>query len=46
MEIDTILWDKGSNIYFTNLWQERTINPFIWCDGVEFIRLRELRNNW
>jgi hypothetical protein len=19
MEIDTILWDKGSNIYFTNL---------------------------
>lgn len=46
MEMDTILWEKGNKVYFTNLKQERIINPFIGCGLKEFIRLRDLRNIW
>lgn len=41
-----ILKKAESWVYFTNLWEEREINPFLACDKSEFIRLRELRNNW
>jgi hypothetical protein len=43
---NTILQGRGWWVYFTNLWEERKINPFLACDKKEFIRLRELRNNW
>ena len=45
-EIEAI-WQKASSIlYFTNLWEERRYNPFLTAEKSEFIRLRELRNNF
>jgi len=31
---------------FTNMWEERNINPFLLCDREAFIKFRELRNTW
>jgi len=45
-EID-IAWKKHSDILsFTTLWEERKYNPFLTVSREEFIRLRELRNNF
>lgn len=41
-----ILRKKEKIIYFTNLWEERSYNPFIWVKKEEFIKMRELRNNY
>lgn len=42
-KIQKKLWDS---LYFTCLWEERRYNPFVTASKEEFIRLRELRNNF
>jgi hydroxyacylglutathione hydrolase len=45
-EIDSI-WSKKSDILsFTSLGEERKYNPFLTVEREQFIRLRELRNNF
>ncbi len=45
-ELEKILKKKGEEVYFTSLWEEKCVNPFLSADKNEFIRLRELRNTW
>jgi len=45
-EIDKILKEKWDILSFTSLWEERKYNPFLTVERDEFIRLRELRNNF
>ena len=45
-EIDKILTEKWGILDFTTLWEERKYNPFLTVNREEFIRLRELRNNF
>lgn len=40
------LTKKWSGVYFTNLWEERMYNPFLWTTKEAFIHTRELRNNY
>jgi len=46
MQLDTVLWERCEKPYFTTLGQEREYNPFLTVCKQEFIRLRELRNNF
>jgi len=45
-EINKILSEKSDILSFTSLWEERKYNPFLTVWRNEFIRLRELRNNF
>lgn len=45
-ELDKILEEKFDTLSFTNLWEERKYNPFLTIWREEFIKLRELRNNY
>jgi len=45
-EIETAWKNYLDPLYFTNLLQERKYNPFLTASRDEFIRLRELRNNF
>jgi len=44
--LDNISEKKGDSLYFTILWEERKINPFLSANKDEFIKIRELRNTW
>lgn len=44
--LESVLQKKGSGIYFTNLSEERSYNPFVWVEVDTFIQIRELRNTW
>lgn len=44
--IDAICETASNPLYFTNFLQERRYNPFLTVERDEFIRLRELRNNF
>ena len=45
-DLKNILKKKWGKVYFTNLGEERSINPFFSANKDEFIWLRELRNTW
>jgi len=44
--INSIQQTVSHPLYFTNLLQERSYNPFLTIEKNEFIKLRELRNNF
>lgn len=46
LEIDAIWKEKADILSFTTLGEERIYNPFLTVEREEFIRLRELRNNF